>query len=364
MMENRTSERDRFEIERRSVLRATSAAGTGLVGVAGLATPVTAATITVSGGGNALQDAIDAADGGDTVVVTDSATYTAVTVDERLTVTSENGADPTVDGGGDTVAVLVDADGVTFEGFTVTNPDGLLGIKVEGGHTGVAVRHNVVDGVGPTGRLGVTGILAAEPQANLEVLHNVVGNLSQVGTNPLNGIFLDDVGGGGVSNARVGDNVVTDLDSEYGTMAILLNAATSNVDVVGNDVSGIAGDVWAQAVNVSSPATSDVRVERTDCSGIVGGTFDGEAVKVDGDASGVTFRTNNLVAPVGLNNADDDAASAACNWWGHATGPDHEDNRRGRGSAVRGPVDYRPWSVRAVGNGRNVEKSCVGGKNA
>ncbi|MEF8902238.1 MAG: hypothetical protein V5A25_13615, partial [Halovenus sp.] len=125
------SEELRTTLDRRQLLRglgagtAVAALGLGSVGTA-------AAETYVSGGGDALQTAVDNASDGDTIVVTDSATYDPVTIDVSVTV--ETDADPTIEGDGGTgAAVSIDSDDVTVEGFTVTNPDGLLGIKVQPG---------------------------------------------------------------------------------------------------------------------------------------------------------------------------------------------------------------------------------------
>lgn len=117
----------------------------GYVGVASLAsTGTVAATTMVSGGGDALQTAIDGASSGDTIEVVDSATYNPTVVDVGVTI--ETTADPTIAGtGGISTAVSIEADDVTLDGFTVTNPDELLGVKVEVGYDDPTVVNNTVD---------------------------------------------------------------------------------------------------------------------------------------------------------------------------------------------------------------------------
>jgi hypothetical protein len=38
---------------------------------------------------------------------------------------------------------------------------------------------------------------------------------------------------------------------------------------------------------------------------------------------------------------------APYNWWGDASGPEAEDNPAGTGSAISGPVEFRPWLAAA-----------------
>ena len=51
---------------------------------------------------------------------------------------------------------------------------------------------------------------------------------------------------------------------------------------------------------------------------------------------------------VAVDNADGGGVvTAECNFWGHATGPTHDDNRPGQGDAVTDGVDYAPWLPRS-----------------
>lgn len=55
-----------------------------------------------------------------------------------------------------------------------------------------------------------------------------------------------------------------------------------------------------------------------------------------------------------------DPVDAECNYWGHPTGPDHEDNPRNnpKGQPVSDQVEYIAWSVERIEGG---EGECVGG---
>lgn len=79
----------------------------GAVGVGSLMSkPARVETITVAGGGDALQEAIDTASDDDTIVVSDSADYTPITADVGVTIEADENENPTIVGeGGITGAV-------------------------------------------------------------------------------------------------------------------------------------------------------------------------------------------------------------------------------------------------------------------
>ena len=69
--------------------------------------------------------------------------------------------------------------------------------------------------------------------------------------------------------------------------------------------------------------------------------------------------------PIGTQNKDgDETLDATCNYWGHATGPDTDWNRPGKGAEIVGPVDATPWNRRRIGRGRQPRRSCMGGRHA
>ena len=78
----------------------------------------------------------------------------------------------------------------------------------------------------------------------------------------------------------------------------------------------------------------------------------------------MSIRYNNIEgnAEFGVINYDSGAPTVAtCNYWGHATGPKHEDNprKKPRGDRVSNNVEFSPWSVREI---RDGEGSCTGGR--
>ena len=79
--------------------------------------------VNASGGGDftKIQDAINAASPGDTIVVLDGTYPENVVVNKRLTLVGENSQEVAIDGGNDGNTVNVTANGVTIDSFTITD---------------------------------------------------------------------------------------------------------------------------------------------------------------------------------------------------------------------------------------------------
>ena len=376
---------------RRRFLQTTGAAAVGGVGLAASAGTAAAATLTVPADYSTVQAAVDAAGPGDEVVVTEGTYDGTLTVDVAdLTVRTSSPRAATVSGSDDETgaAVSVEADGVTFTGFAVENPGNLLGVKVQGGFEDVVVEDTHVSNVGPFTRLGTTGIIAAGGNDGLRIRDNVVENVASEfpdddsGYPTTNGIFLDDEGGG-YGDASVAANVVRGIAAETGALGVLLQGDLDGVTVSENRVSNVEASndrsraeqdgtkfvTYAQGVNVTADSTDDVTLRENVLGDIDADYFDGESVKVDGGAGGLTVEYNDLVAPVGIGNATATTVTANCNYWGHPKGPREVDgnlaaadgpNRQGR-SAYFGPVAAESWLVRSVADGQNLQNACRGG---
>lgn len=373
-------------IDRRTVIRGITAAGLSAGGLATLSGSATAdprrdCDIVVDDNGNAdyssIQVAEAAAQSGQTICVKPGTYEESVTVTtEDLTIRSWAHRN-SVDVIGQTTSVFsIDADGVTLDGLSAHNPGRLLGIKVESDHEGVTVANNRVSDLGPTSTLGVSGIIADEPQTDLTITGNRVEELHQTGydwPSTTNGIFLDDTGGGGVQNVDITDNRVRDLTSEQGTHAILVNANATNTTIAGNRVRDISASNpqnadWAQGIGLSDE-TSDITVEHNEVRKISSETYPGTAIKVEAEttADNLIIRRNDLIAPVGVENANVDEVVAECNYWGHPSGPYNSDeNPDGKGSRAYenpGDIDFTPWSRNRINRNRSRD-SCDGGRSS
>lgn len=351
------------------------------------------------------QVAVDAASPGDVVCVKDgtyAGTLTISTPD--LTVTSLHLGDATIQGGDAPIgsAVRIAADGVTFTGFSVTFPGGLIGISIGPNVSDVTIRKNRVFDVGPTGRLGVTGIIADGGNSGVTIELNLVEQIrnefqSDRGFPTVNGIFANDDRADGFSDAVIRGNVVRNLLSDNGTIGILLQGTVQNVSVEKNLIFQLSADpandsndgddnavydenlddgydgslvTFAQGINVDASSTADLTITRNLIALIRATSFNGESIKVDNGTEGLAVRLNDLRAEVGLANGTEEPFVATCNYWGHPLGPrpvpsnpaaDDGPNPQGR-SALVGAAEVKPWLVRSILTGRNIEKSCVGGR--
>jgi hypothetical protein len=368
---------------RRWLLRATGSLAAVGVGLGVGSGTVAADAVTVPGDYGTIQNAVDAAanDSSITEVVVAEGTYDGtLTVDvEDLTVRTSEPKAATIEGSDSDTgpAVSLAANGVTFEGFVVRNPDKLLGVKVQGGYDDVTVEGNHVTDIGPFTRLGTTGIISDGGNSGLTITGNTVESVSSEGDGTTNGIFLDNEQSS-YENAEISHNIVRDLSSEVAPIGILLQGNLTDVGVSDNEVTGLSASnddgSFAQGVNVDASSTSNVKVSRNVFTDITAEFFNGESVKIDGfsdDGSGLTLEFNDLLATVGIGNGTGVEVAATCNYWGHPKGPrevsgnlvaDDDPNPRGR-SAYFGPADVEPWSVRSVENGENTENSCVGRDN-
>lgn len=379
---------DNTDLSRRAVLQR-GAVAVGLVGLSAVAGTATAQS-TVSGGGDALQQAIDVASDGDTITVSDSATYDPIVVDVSVELTASG--DPTIEGAGGTgAAVSIEADDVTLNEFTVTNPGGLLGVEVEQDVDDTSIVRNTVENVGPTGRLGVTGIIVGQGDHDgIEIINNEIRALDQETTDDsgfptVNGILFDadNSNPGTITDITVNNNTIEELESDIAPLGIVVQHDTDGVTINNNEIRDLVaaddtdsdpsdsvdfGFTFAQGINIASQSTASTTINSNVIEDITSAeTILPEAVKIDGDGGGLTFRSNQFLVAVGLNNRNgtadgsrdpstDPEVDAQSNYWGSDEGPeiadfnqDVDDDDR---ADVIGNVDFEPFLRNPPGRGQ------------
>ncbi|GAA0458846.1 hypothetical protein GCM10008985_13900 [Halococcus dombrowskii] len=331
-----------------------------------------------------IQAAENAAGPGETICVAPGTYRESVGIDTpNLTITStEDREEVDVIGqeGASSATISIDADGVTFDGISVHNPDRLIGVKVERGVSGATVSNTLVSDVGPTGRLGVTGILAGGNNEDLVFDGNTVESLQQAGEGPFNpstnGIFIDN-NGSESTNVVITNNEIKDLTSEYASIGILTQDAT-DVRIEGNSVRDVSADDpdgidFATGINVDGG--SNVTVRRNDVRDVTSDDGLGAAFVADGSISDLTVTANNLVSRIGFGNNTASTLDATCNYWGSSSGPydasdadSQQDNPDGEGSDIAenpGAVDFTPWSTAPIDGDDEDDEiqdgSCSGG---
>ncbi len=319
-----------------------------------------------------------------------------------------------VDGNGPT-------QGTTIKGFTIRNPDGHYGVFAGTGGSnsdvdGFELRANVIEDIGTnlsshnplTG--AVAGLYVRAQYNNLTVENNTVENVDTTGEQYRNAVGLSfssftgdaafdssDSTSEAANNTTVSNNSISGITgAESGrTKGISVSGEFDDLTIGDNTITGISAptnDSTVLGITLTeNPPVSGVDpdndgteerigpknfvIERNDIDNLTGGTDSVAALFIGGYedlGDGHDVHLNNFLSGAvsrvfydqnGFDESDADTLSAECNYWGHATGPENEDNPQGKGQPVVGEVDYRPWSVREIGQGENPEKSCVGGKN-
>ncbi len=277
---------------------------------------------------SSIQNAIDDANPGDTVLVYPGTYEEYILIDKPLTVKSTNGAEETIiDGISFRYMIRIYSEDVTFEGFTVTNPtyEGgadasgiLIGAYLENSVDNVNILNNIVKAVrsGTTGApsmYGATGINIGRGQlSNVVVSGNTIENIHNPDGAPVDhtcGINVWD----GAENVVISNNTISDI--KYN--GIILECAR-NVRIKNNAI---------------TECGVGIRVE----------PYEGATV------SDLTIHYNNIAGneEYGVLNTTKDKIDATYNWWGHPSGPRRDKGnpncKAGRGDRVSENVLYHPW---------------------
>lgn len=304
--------------------------------------------VTVPADESNIQDGIDAA-GTDETVCVEAGTYTETLhgFKDGLTLLGEGSDAVTIDVSGSSskrgINVGNDLEDITLEGFTVTNSDdGDYGLKIQ-----------FVDG------LLVQDVVATEngyTGVDLNKVDDATLRTVKASNNDAAGIALRDGDNLAVENAETSGNA-------WGGLALWApgQEELTDVEITGSTFSDEPAGVFAQY-----KGSFDVSLMQNDfVDNTVGFVLDNQFGEPD--ASGFALNRNNIAgnADYGVMNDGVNTLDAECNFWGHATGPQHDDNPKNnpKGDAVTDDVNFIEWSVREIGNGEKPNQSCVGGKN-
>lgn len=324
-----------------------------------------------------IQAAVNNASAGDTICIKQGTYEEDVEVNEEVTLRGRNAPNSnnpaTIDG---RIAIEPDGDGTTVRRLRITDSEEFKG------------------GTFPD-PFGVR-VKASDITVENNVIEDFAADLSDGGGSfTLHGVQIFGAEGEDVSDVTVRDNVIRGFESDgvpgewpkYGGIAgVKAQADVENVTVEDNEITDhhSAGWVWGVVLTPSGSAPGvpkSVTVAKNDISELNDGSvydvftgandgrdvapYPGSAFGIDGtaDASEATVEQNNLLAPNGAENKDqNNTLVAECNWWGDKSGPTDDDNSDGtgkwaleRGSAA---IDYTPWLTAPA-----PSKACNGGEN-
>jgi parallel beta-helix repeat protein len=341
-----------------------------------------------------IQDGVNAASAGDTVMVAPGSYGEFVTVNKTLTI---DGAQAGVDAqsgrpgaqesivdhnGNGQAGFYVTANNVVIDGFTVQNSTNgsfpgfgfLLGAGTSGSH----VLDNIIQN-------NIAGISLANTGASQAVIqHNLIRNNNQPGPVSGHGIYTDQFNAGGtLANVLIDGNTFAGNVSTGGDIGQGIGFSSTDATkpatgiTISNNVfdansrglyafnltnSSIAGNTFQ---NSTDATTADIRL----FEGVSGLTIShnvlengaGRALRISNlgtgspNATGVAFTYNSIsgyTGPAGTFQLDAGAytgsLSATANWWGDISGPTTAANPGGSGATLVDPdaaVNFRPWLV-------------------
>ena len=276
-----------------------------------------------------IQNAIDAADDGDTIMVA-SGRYDAFLVVGKTGI-SIIGAEGATVGAADWVSVERGPIGPAWSMAAVKDSQdiNIQGIDFDGialSHEEVVVGIAFVDSTGTIADLSVENVAGAELGVGVAII-------GEAGTSVVT------LGGVTVRESMAGV-IIWDAEANINGCTFSLMRPNGGFGVMGSGVGmviGIPGEAWwgPSAVKVKGSTISDnndIGIYVCDHSVLVAGF-------------------NNIVGNEGLGVLNDGGqrVDATYNWWGHASGPFHPtENVGGRGNGVSNDVDFSPWVAAGV----------------
>lgn len=314
-----------------------------------------------------IQAAVNQVLAGGTVIVAAGTYNESVVIDKSLTLQSSTGAASTIINGNSATEnyymVSIEADNVTLDGFTITNPlynasADASGVVTNLGKSSIRITNNIIHDIGTSTRspvsFGTFGINVG-PVNGLEIDHNTIYSIKNSdASSSAMGIF---VWGNNTTdtakNINIHDNVIHDITnpSDFND-GINAGGDSANVVISNNTISapikrGIAtnafmdGDASITNNLVSGASSYGILLHSPFAQSVTCNTVTGSGIgiQVNDTSAAPTINYNNIVGNTtwGLNNLSNNMVNAENNWWGAADGPS------GAGDAVSDNVDFEPF---------------------
>ncbi|SHJ15308.1 Por secretion system C-terminal sorting domain-containing protein [Tangfeifania diversioriginum] len=302
--------------------------------------------VTHTESGAKIQYGIDAASVNDVIHVKEGTYSENITVDKDVTLLGANagvacdtrGAESTIAGTGG-AAVSVASDGVTIDGFEITNPTGNYAVNSTGNNN-LLLQYNNVNDVGTSGTPGnVHAVAISMGSANtddVKIQHNCISNINNAGnTHSGSGIAVGfSTATTDITNLYIGYNTISQVNSnnalDYasggrGANGIILNVGANSTGKVTdgvveyNTIHDLSG-YWVHGVGLEGN-TPGALVQNNLIYNLVSTYTDipGVGVKVEDNTGAATVSVNNnsftSLSPGILNAVSGATVNATCNWF-------------------------------------------------
>ncbi len=343
--------------------------------------------------GMKIQNAIDAAAAGSTINVEAGSYDENINIDKALTL---DGTNATVDPNSTSwittdesiisptsgTAVTVASNGVTIDGFTITN-GGAAGTGIySSDNSNLTIKNNIITNIGNSsndvvGR-GIEVVSTSKVIDTVLITNNKIDDITsglwKTGDDSTSASAISVGWSNGeydIKNLSIKDNVITDINANtsswdtatkgQGAYGILLNLGADNdggkvvaPQITGNTINTLDG-LWAHAIGLEGD-TPGATITGNIISGLIGhksGTDDVGVILQDNTGAGTVVISKNQFASniIGVKNLLSDSnigtTTATENWWGSIQGPATTTNPHGDGARVYGMVAFTPWCTDA-----------------
>ncbi|PIY68965.1 hypothetical protein COY90_03115, partial [Candidatus Roizmanbacteria bacterium CG_4_10_14_0_8_um_filter_39_9] len=167
--------------------------------------------------------------------------------------------------------ITISHNGVTIDGFNITNPGGTMGIYVPH-YDSIHITHNTFHDIGGADVSGaVQAINVHEGSSNVTIQSNTIYNITSAGyvdsshKYSAKGIYLGDSSGSSpISTVTIDDNTIYNIISNsaipngrWGAYGILVNRQTTGLQITNNNIHDLEG-LWAHAIGLEGDTPTAV----------------------------------------------------------------------------------------------------------